>query len=219
MISRSFKLLRRALTGVALTVIVAWVFVAAPASTGTSLHSGAECYPRYKPTEAWPAEPPTGWPERAADWWITMNAGSRQAVFASEDHGDLCVMTDAGWPLKCFQATLWMSKHRSPVSDGWVQLPGWCVGRRSPTISLPIKPLWLGFGINSVVLGVGTGVLMAAPRWTRRRIRMAQGRCASCGYDLKGLSGGVCPECGEGNTHAARPHSGQGDPTGSPALS
>lgn len=48
----------------------------------------------------------------------------------------------------------------------------------------------LSFG---VVAGIG-----AAARHIKRRSKRKEGCCGRCGYDLKGLLDGVCPECGEG---------------------
>lgn len=48
-------------------------------------------------------------------------------------------------------------------------------------------PLWMPF----VALGAGGGGLVYAARRMRRR----EG-CPRCGYDVRGLSSGVCPECG-----------------------
>lgn len=46
-----------------------------------------------------------------------------------------------------------------------------------------------------IAAGVGVYVAMAVVG-TRARARDAAGACARCGYDLAGLDGGVCPECG-----------------------
>jgi hypothetical protein len=47
-------------------------------------------------------------------------------------------------------------------------------------------PLWI-----PMVAAAGAGVWGV---WGWRRVRKQH--CAKCGYDLRGLSGGVCPECG-----------------------
>ncbi|MCH9057265.1 MAG: hypothetical protein IIB55_01415 [Planctomycetes bacterium] len=66
---------------------------------------------------------------------------------------------------------------------------------------LPLRPVWPGFVINTflftipaylvlVIVGAGTAML-------RRRRRRRKGLCTACGYDLAGLNGGRCPECGQ----------------------
>ncbi len=64
---------------------------------------------------------------------------------------------------------------------------------------LAFMPMWPGFAVDVLVFGLGWSVVMVGPRWIRGRIRVRlsrAGRCATCRYDLSGLSGGVCPECG-----------------------
>ena len=52
-------------------------------------------------------------------------------------------------------------------------------------------PIWPGV----VALCAGTGGLVVVDR--RRRLRVARGWCAECGYELRGLpAGAACPECG-----------------------
>jgi hypothetical protein len=59
--------------------------------------------------------------------------------------------------------------------------------------------------IGQVFLGVP--LLIYALRWTpmllpsyRRRLRRERaGQCLACGYDLRGSTGGMCPECGQTN--------------------
>jgi ribosomal protein S27AE len=47
-------------------------------------------------------------------------------------------------------------------------------------------PLWM----PGVALGLGWAVLAKA--------RREDWECGRCGYDVRGLAGGVCPECGAG---------------------
>ena len=65
---------------------------------------------------------------------------------------------------------------------------------------LPLRPVWPGFVVNTllftmpaylvlVIVGAGTAML-------RRSRRRRRGMCTACGYDLAGLNGGRCPECG-----------------------
>ena len=62
--------------------------------------------------------------------------------------------------------------------------------------ALPLRPLWRGFAINTVFYGVLLWMLWLSPFAARRLIRRKRGHCIKCGYDLRGTSGGVCPECG-----------------------
>ena len=71
---------------------------------------------------------------------------------------------------------------------------------RSPgqTDQLPLKPIPVGFGVNSVLYAViAYGVLRGAYA-ARRRLVCHPGHCHGCNYDLTGNTTGVCPECGKG---------------------
>ncbi len=91
---------------------------------------------------------------------------------------------------------------------GWIDLAS--VRRRAGTI------LWGGVAQDLLAL-VAAAVLVvslrASPRWVSERWwsraarRRARGLCPVCGYNLRGLEQGVCPECG--NT----PSIGPGRPT------
>jgi hypothetical protein len=65
---------------------------------------------------------------------------------------------------------------------------------------MPTLPLWPGFAINTVSYAAIVWLLLAFPRALLHRIRALRGRCAACGYDLRGCieppESIVCPECG-----------------------
>jgi predicted RNA-binding Zn-ribbon protein involved in translation (DUF1610 family) len=60
--------------------------------------------------------------------------------------------------------------------------------------SLRVAPPYYQLGTPMWILVVSSAVVAAWGLWPRR-VRMI-GRCGYCGYDLKGLQKGVCPECG-----------------------
>lgn len=109
--------------------------------------------------------------------------------------------TYCGWPLYCLYGEQWtryidrgersetIYRYASalPVESGMV-------ARESARI-LPLRPIWLGFVIDTAFFG---GILWLATRGPfvlRRVIRRRCGRCPGCGYPV-GTSA-VCTECGE----------------------
>jgi len=67
-------------------------------------------------------------------------------------------------------------------------------------------PLWPVYAAGVGVWGV---------RWARRRLAWKEWQCKGCGYDLRGLAGGVCPECGRAAGGAPRERSDSGVPASS----
>lgn len=60
-------------------------------------------------------------------------------------------------------------------------------------MALTMRP-WLV--IDAVAGGVLLGAILVVRRWTRGSLHL-MGHCRACGYDLAGVPGTVCPECGE----------------------
>jgi len=64
--------------------------------------------------------------------------------------------------------------------------------------ALPYKPLWMGFAVNSIFYSVFVWLAALLLYTLRLNIRLKRGRCLKCNYNLRGSSGGGCPECGWG---------------------
>ena len=75
--------------------------------------------------------------------------------------------------------------------EQFAKYPGSAVPR-----TLPYRPIWPGFAINILFYAALLWLLVLGPFTARRLIRHKRGHCIKCGYDLRGNSGGVCPECG-----------------------
>jgi hypothetical protein len=58
---------------------------------------------------------------------------------------------------------------------------------------LPLRPLWPGFCVDTLVFTVSLAILLA-PRPMRRQFRLVRHRCVTCGYPAGGS--GICSECG-----------------------
>ena len=62
-------------------------------------------------------------------------------------------------------------------------------------------PLWLAAIIAGGLMWLSW---LVVPRVIRRHLRLAEGLCISCGYDLTGNVSGMCPECGTDNTESGQ---------------
>lgn len=70
-------------------------------------------------------------------------------------------------------------------------------GKSAINDRMPIRPLWPGFAVNTLVYAA----VVSVPFWLfgaiRRWRRRANWQCDRCGYDRRGLAlSAACPECG-----------------------
>lgn len=110
-----------------------------------------------------------------------------------------------GWPIRfasCFTHGPSPSTIVDNFDNNWTPTP-YTVTRGLATIgpfNIATRPVFPGFlvlaGLFEMTLLIGRAGLRFL-RALRQRIRTRRGLCGRCGYDLAGLSGGVCPECGE----------------------
>lgn len=86
----------------------------------------------------------------------------------------------------------------------WRRVQGWMDIAGGDTKESRI--LWWGAGHDLVALALLAALLysltgweawLAAKPWSRSARRRRRGLCVACGYDLQGIEGGVCPECGK----------------------
>lgn len=157
--------------------------------------------------------------EQLAPWWLRRRHFQFEgAVLEDADYaGEMSVVV--GWPVRL----LWCSWRRkgtefyvardtglefkppgSPTPSGFLGL----ALQESYSRAFPFRPVLAGQLVYGMMC-IGVVLLMrfgprAARRWWRRR----GGRCGECGYDLRGNTSGVCPECG-GVARNARVESGE----------
>ncbi len=102
----------------------------------------------------------------------------------------------AGWPLRALDWSI--RKHaagRSSIYREGLRLPDTMAWLGvAPDRRVPLRPLWLGFAVNTLFFAI-----VAASVWTpivalRRYSRRRHGQCPACGYPV-GVSA-VCTECG-----------------------
>ncbi len=113
---------------------------------------------------------------------------------------------EVGWPARAFVLVHAEQSKSVHHVGGWKtfrgtdlqgdDMPEWAYPRGVPggigRSLLPTSPAWGGLIVDWVFW---TLVVFAVP-WLRRWRRHRRGRCADCGYDLRGATGPVCPECG-----------------------
>ncbi|MGD9790142.1 MAG: hypothetical protein AB7Q00_02215 [Phycisphaerales bacterium] len=110
----------------------------------------------------------------------------------------------SGWPMKAvwggYNDFAFARVKDSPELWVWtllVTVDTYC--RRAVRGRLPIRPLPIGFALDTAVYGGFLWGVVALAGWVRRARRRRNSRCVACGYLLVGLPGGAaCPECGRG---------------------
>lgn len=190
--------------------------------------------PRACVRQEWLLETMAGSPSRPATAWVMVGLGWRYEVCGTARR-DLTIFQQArfcaGWPLPAFEARSndavhitdpdFRAKARLPSClQPALPMPHRLLGfetRNEPSLGrvLPLRPIPLGFAIDTLVLGGTPLLVICTPGWMRRWWRLRHGCCCSCGYCLRGLA--RCPECGTRAAPTARrqppksgaaPHSG-----------
>jgi hypothetical protein len=76
--------------------------------------------------------------------------------------------------------------------------PAWSYSR-----ALPLRPIWLGFAVNTIFYAAILWLLIPGPFALRRLIRRRRGLCPKCAYPMGDSE--VCTECGRELPSRARP--------------
>ncbi len=123
---------------------------------------------------------------------------------------------ECGWPLPSLRADAidahyaqweydlreWLPARYQPPRPFSYQLyatQGDTLWARLSARPVPMRPVWWGFALDSLLYAAACAGLLVVPvpivRWIRRR----RGRCGRCGYSRAGLAARTaCPECGAG---------------------
>jgi hypothetical protein len=114
----------------------------------------------------------------------------------------------AGWPAHAFEGGRWQwlllldppsaSQQRFRL-DRSIDLADYpAIANSDPSSAtrlLPLKTIWPGFAINTILYAAVLWMLFAFP-FVIRRVRIKRGQCASCGYSLHESVSEECSECG-----------------------
>ena len=104
-----------------------------------------------------------------------------------------------GWPMR---SLVWHLVRQTPdalEAHLWAFDLGGTQGPVGLPRALPLRPILIGFVVNSLLYATCLWLMISVPLDVRHMIRRKRGRCIKCGYDLRGASGGGCegcPECG-----------------------
>ncbi len=103
-----------------------------------------------------------------------------------------CIRIRSGWPFFAMEGATWVSPALNLYTkSNLIDLPAFLSPRR-PTV--PLRPLLLGYALNSCIFALISLASMTVFNVVRRRVRVRRGLCPNCGYPA-GPSP-QCPECG-----------------------
>jgi hypothetical protein len=141
-------------------------------------------------------------------WSVIGKRSPSELVGTTSSSIDSCVLERlAGWPARATVERSYFPPYPAgPVSVPSRDLTVYAYFGPNPMggVSLAFLPAWPGFAVDVAFYGAAWFGLLLSAREVRRRMRLRVGLCPKCRYDLSGLVGGVCPECGNA---AARPAS------------
>ncbi len=107
----------------------------------------------------------------------------------------ILVRLEVGWPLRCLYGVASAENGEWAIESLLVQLPGRrTIDGTSWVPELPLRPIGIGWLVNTIFYAVILWPLVCGRSMLRRLMRVARGRCPSCGYPVAGSP--VCTECG-----------------------
>jgi len=100
-----------------------------------------------------------------------------------------------GWPMLSMWCAFEQGTHgpvRGGIHLGHKQTPDTFI---VTDLVLPLRPIWTGFAVNSLLYASLAWMIITLPLAWRRGRRIRRGLCAACAYPVG--SSPVCTECGE----------------------
>jgi hypothetical protein len=148
-------------------------------------------------------ETPIGRDITRGGWGRIPDPPAQPPDFSSRPLPITCEAVAAGWPLPAVwgweTTTSQFNSATGALTLVTLQESGLFAPPRTlapPPARFPYLPVWPGFLLNSLLYAAPWALVLVAPRAVRRWRRRRRGCCMRCGYDLRGLGGAACPECG-----------------------
>jgi len=190
----TIRILLCLILGVVTTVGVAWGFcvffdVLENTSEFLSVEEARELYVSFAEVDAVDAPPSSfrGGRDRSA------GAVTSYAISFDTSTSLLVNERTAGWPASALRGIV---VERDDSTSKVISTHGAWILDWHNEVWLAARPILPGFIINTFFYAAIWFVLFFAIGFAKRTIRKKRGRCVKCGYDLRGTSGGGCPECG-----------------------
>lgn len=149
-------------------------------------------------------ESPGSWSEPASHV-VTVPYWSRAAHRPTAEEVDRVRYSEdaRGWPMRSLLSR--KDAARTDPRASWAPAGSTCAidlgdaqGPLGLPRVLPLRPIALGFIINTLLYAAALLLVFVVCAYTRRLMRIRRGRCRKCGYDLRGDLERGCPECGWG---------------------
>ncbi len=140
----------------------------------------------------------SGKPIRVPNDLVPVPAWSRASAMPTEANygqGTAALWEDAaGWPMRGL-ASLHQEVVGQNAGTSWGLRFGAAQGFLGLPRVLPLRPIPVGFAVNTIFYAAVFWLLIPGPFALRRFIRVKRGRCVKCGYPMG--ESAVCTECGK----------------------
>ena len=202
---RRFKLVLFLILGAMVNIAVAWGIAVLTSIERPVLPS----LPTAQQIQWWTDHAPVGYlkvPSSSKKPKFEDIGSSNTMMAATEPHSRSDYWTNSlhlrrvGWPARSVEGARWSKHvgHEIILYEAALPLPSWTGLATSDWKWLPLRPIWPGFAINTIIYMSILSMLWTGPFVIRRVIRSIRGNCIKCGYDLRGIDHNKCPECGWG---------------------
>lgn len=198
MLRHVLSLLLWPLLGAAATYAVAW---SASLWAAGGFKSGPPITPAASANLDWPAPVPADWTYPTSITEYGFHGGALTVASHAAPPFRTCTLEvfRSGWPWRALTCSRRTDEHAGKIVQTWHAGGG--VDRDPPTEiprSLPLKPLWRGFLLDTFFYTAIAWLLWRIPVSIRRRLWREHFRCIHCGYNIATLPDNAtdCPECG-----------------------